>query len=352
MPERSIYLAGKITKNGWRNDFVRGLRDAYSDTDYSEGLSWPILQDAIGPGLHYVGPFLVSDDHGCFHGANEHGFGAGGDACAGAYEPDHRNHGMCYYPGDLTRRESVVYRCLDAIDELATHVLAVIEDDAHGTLVELGYAVGKGKHVIVCPEVGPCTPFGARVNISPDPQAWFAFSIPGTRAWECCAYHVIEKWQRDAQRSSSTAKEEARCASPVELAFLREMRKDRALDRFLPNVEVMGGKYRIDFADIYTLVGVEIDGFAYHSDKDTFVKDRQRHRELDEIGWRLTRFSGSEVHHDAAGSVKAFKRWLNAIDPPPALPPPAIERLAEAFPPINPSVGRAILGGRARGIPQ
>lgn len=140
--------------------------------------------------------------------------------------------------------------------------------------------------------------------------------------------------------TGATALEEARCASPVELDFLREMRMDRSLDRFKPNVEVMGGRYRIDFADIHTLIGVEIDGYAYHSDKDTFVNDRQRQRALEQDGWRLIRFAGVEVHHDAAGSVEAFKRWLAAVAPPP------VATLSPA--PVNPATGRAILGGRAR----
>jgi very-short-patch-repair endonuclease len=54
-------------------------------------------------------------------------------------------------------------------------------------------------------------------------------------------------------------------------------------------------RYRLDFALPDRKIGFEIDGYAYHSDKDTFERDRKRQRELELGGWRIIRFSGKEA---------------------------------------------------------
>jgi very-short-patch-repair endonuclease len=107
--------------------------------------------------------------------------------------------------------------------------------------------------------------------------------------------------------------ETSRCESPLELAFLHAMRKHDDLIMFCPNLPVMNGRYRIDFADYRRLIGIEIDGHAYHSDKETFTKDRARQRDLERAGWRIVRYSGQEVHRDADACVADLRAWLNAI---------------------------------------
>jgi len=73
--------------------------------------------------------------------------------------------------------------------------------------------------------------------------------------------------------------------------------------------------YRIDFAIPGKKIGIEIDGYEYHSDKYSFTQDRQRERDLDLAGWRLIRFSGEEVFRypdecvlDAARLVSVFRK--------------------------------------------
>jgi very-short-patch-repair endonuclease len=135
--------------------------------------------------------------------------------------------------------------------------------------------------------------------------------------------------------------EEALCESPVETTFLREIRKDRMFDAFQPNTPVqLGGptgiRYRIDFADIHTLVGIEIDGRAYHSDKETFTNDRLRQRRLEVTGWRIIRFSADEIINDVEHCVYQLRGWLKVVrgDLNPLVTP-------------GPVTGRARLGGRA-----
>jgi very-short-patch-repair endonuclease len=103
------------------------------------------------------------------------------------------------------------------------------------------------------------------------------------------------------------------CESPIELQFYDAMRRCRSLDAFTPQVVVADGKYRIDFGDPTRKIGVELDGYEFHSSKDQFTKDRERQRELEMLGWRLIRFSGREVHNDSQDCVRQLIKWLETV---------------------------------------
>lgn len=42
---------------------------------------------------------------------------------------------------------------------------------------------------------------------------------------------------------------------------------------------------------------VECDGFKFHSDKETFTRDRQKDRELQKVGYKTHRYSGTEIYN-------------------------------------------------------
>ena len=76
---------------------------------------------------------------------------------------------------------------------------------------------------------------------------------------------------------------------------------------------VLGGRYRLDFALPQHRVGIELDGYEYHSSRNAFTRDRARQRAIEVAGWRVIRFSGAEINedphacvHQAATSVAAF----------------------------------------------
>lgn len=67
-------------------------------------------------------------------------------------------------------------------------------------------------------------------------------------------------------------------------------------------------KYRIDFAILCThysdkkkykesKIAIECDGFDFHSSKEDLKRDTSRNRELTLNGWKVYRFSGSEVYN-------------------------------------------------------
>ena len=124
----TIYLAGKVEKNCWRHKIVKNLRQVETKAG-----SWPVLEGAVF-GHDYVGPYFISCDHGCYHGAEQHGLRTSfGTSCT----------------DESYARADIVSSCLSAIDK-ADLVFAWIEStDTYGTLFELGYARAKGKRIVI-----------------------------------------------------------------------------------------------------------------------------------------------------------------------------------------------------------
>lgn len=57
---------------------------------------------------------------------------------------------------------------------------------------------------------------------------------------------------------------------------------------------------RIDLAYPRRLIGIEADGFAFHSARPDFVRDRRRQNELASRGWIILRFTEEDVNHPYA----------------------------------------------------
>jgi very-short-patch-repair endonuclease len=107
-------------------------------------------------------------------------------------------------------------------------------------------------------------------------------------------------------------------SSFLEYAFLRWV-LDPAVERSaLPQVlsqrevRVGGRDYRIDF-EIQGrdhLYAVELDGFAFHSNRDAFTYDRLRQNDLVAAGRTVIRFSYDAVRQDTARCVTQLQELL------------------------------------------
>ena len=128
----SVYLAGKIRQNDWRNRFCN-YRGVPSDpADIANG-----YEKKVNEYLTITGPFFISCDHGCYHGEGQHGVGA-------LYLPF---DGNCM--GEFYTRDDVLEICKAQI-ERAEIVFAYIDcQDCYGTLSEIGYAHAIGKDIII-----------------------------------------------------------------------------------------------------------------------------------------------------------------------------------------------------------
>lgn len=266
-----IYLAGKIAVNDWRHDIVAHLA--------GEGSNEPgrILADRIrGPHNHlhdYTGPYFTSMGHGGDHGDNSHG------------------NGLAYY-GNAQERARVVNVCLRGIQE-CDMVFAWLDTlDAFGTLAEIGFAVNAGKRVYIS---GP----------QKYPDLWFVYELARQSGG---GFYGPDKTPKDGLDvalvlASHVGVEVLPELSPIEQRFYDSwlVTANGYGRKLVPQYELFGGKYRLDFAEPESKIGIELDGYDYHSSKEAFTKDRKRQREIEAAGWRVIRFSGSEVYKDAAG---------------------------------------------------
>lgn len=145
-----IYLAGKITRSGWRESILEpGTMD--SARDHVVMKRWPVMQRAVFGGHDYVGPYFIPNlgynhDPG-FHGPDDHGLDASGGRreMSGYFDDDHT-------PAGYTREEVTKF-CLGAIDRAEIVFAWIDRIDVYGTIAELGYAKAQNKVIwIASPE--------------------------------------------------------------------------------------------------------------------------------------------------------------------------------------------------------
>ena len=102
--------------------------------------------------------------------------------------------------------------------------------------------------------------------------------------------------------------------SEVERMFHKAW-NDEALDYLIIQhcVECNGRSYRFDFANPEIRLAIEIDGYAYHSSRESFARDRARDRDCTENGWTVLRFAAKEVMDDAKSCVGQAIKCVKAI---------------------------------------
>lgn len=128
---------------------------------------------------------------------------------------------------------------------------------------------------------------------------------------------------------------EAQCGSPIEVQMgMALLGSDMAALAFtnvqsevpdeshglylLPQFRV--GSYRLDFGVCVfdekglVKVAVECDGHNFHErTKEQAAHDKSRDRFLLEQGWPVMRFTGSEIHRDAAACAKQVVHFLHSL---------------------------------------
>jgi very-short-patch-repair endonuclease len=134
-----------------------------------------------------------------------------------------------------------------------------------------------------------------------------------------CIVHVVDKCQvaycQELSRSRTplNVQGDDQVESEAERRFWSAYVRIRPpeLAGLIPQYKTL--RYRLDFAIPHRKIAIEIDGYKYHSDKETFIRDRDRHRDLEEAGWRITRFAGKRACDEPDQCVRDAARWASAI---------------------------------------
>lgn len=99
--------------------------------------------------------------------------------------------------------------------------------------------------------------------------------------------------------------------SPLEESFVRCVLTPAALPGIIPHIRPQyevpcgGRKYRVDYALLGAShkIAIELDGYAYHSDREAFTADRLRQNELALAGFLILRFTHETVQGDPGRCV-------------------------------------------------
>lgn len=286
----SIYLAGKIGKSDWREDVVPTLTDAWGGYRWSQAnwemtdAGWPVIPTGVLGALDYTGPYFTES---CTH------------SDAGCPQPEHRMGTICEGDGGSSR--NTVRLCLDAIDRSDIVFAWLTDTTAFGTIAEIGYARGKGKRLVIAAPRVPVSHSDmwddAHRGTGPGlADLWFTFSLSSQVVQAPTPRAALQKIIHGTPRLDS----------PIEVAFWEAYLSILPAELFGLETQcsALDGRYRIDFALPEKKIGIELDGYAWHSSREAFTKDRERQRNLELNGWRIIRFSGSEIKNDAAACVR------------------------------------------------
>jgi very-short-patch-repair endonuclease len=95
--------------------------------------------------------------------------------------------------------------------------------------------------------------------------------------------------------------------SEAEVAFLHLVR-DAGLPAPETNVEVLG--HEVDFLWRGRKLIVEVDGFAYHSSRQAFERDRRRDARLQAAGFRVMRFTYLQIVNEPHTVIECLDAYI------------------------------------------
>ena len=217
-----IYLAGKVSKNGWRTRLVRGANLNGMDLDAHES-QWPVLERAIFGEHDFVGPFLYGCDHGCFHGDGQHGM---------IFEED----GACCVEKFFIDRKEIVRRCLEAVRRADLVFCWLEAPEDYGSMVEVGYALALGKQVAIAVESPPMARlfhrWAALVDRveAEDPPLWGIVVGAQPLAWTAAGLTLAFATDSEAALARASLDRIARATGAAAVAVETDVRGEKFLN--------------------------------------------------------------------------------------------------------------------------
>ena len=95
--------------------------------------------------------------------------------------------------------------------------------------------------------------------------------------------------------------------SQLETRFLRLVRREGLP---LPDAGVKVGRFRLDFAYPKLRLGIELDGYAFHSGKRAWTHDLRRRNELVALGWTVLHFTWDDVMRAPDAVIDELRKHL------------------------------------------
>jgi len=140
------------------------------------------------------------------------------------------------------------------------------------------------------------------------------FEYENEHTYHCHLAGIVMTERKDKSVLTLKLDKETNQIVPTNLPNESEWTKEITLKKytFIPQYKLMvdENNYRLDFALIYekfindelikeVKIAIECDGHDFHSSKEQIRKDSIRSRKLMSNGWRVIRYSGSEIYQNA-----------------------------------------------------
>lgn len=94
-----------------------------------------------------------------------------------------------------------------------------------------------------------------------------------------------------------------KCESPIETRLYGAL----TTRGYYVRTQVPCGKYRIDIALPQYKLAIECDGKAFHSSLPQKAHDRRKNAYLRKSGWKVLRFSGSQINGNIAKVIRRIE---------------------------------------------
>lgn len=208
---------------------------------------------------------------------------------------------------DPKEHQAAALRRRSAIESAAVVVLDLRSEAAtHGAILDALYGVSKGVPLCVCGfgalvENAQLALGAARITVgfsTPEEASPFALA---------CAQHSPKKEVFSSLWDPAISTILAAAESPAETRLAVHLIDELGASDVVAQLPVTCGEknYRLDFAVTHARIAVEVDGHDFHErTKEQAARDKSRDRALQAEGWRVLRFTGSEVWNDPRRCAK------------------------------------------------
>lgn len=318
-----IYCAGRIYSpescKDYRDKIVYNNLDRFSPGAYDRYFFSKIRAvSTVHPWAVYIGPYAFdgfSSGHGSGHitieGRVDNAQDNGDAVSADELEDLQVEDALDRFYVSLNARIAI---------EAADLVVAVIDRESYGTILEVGYALAMGKTVLSV--------------VDDDPELWFCRNaasnwLPGDQSLNSrickdqdellqTLWSYVDVRGHGKFIPASLAQLIESATSPLEELFAKAAeshyhKTGEHHEQLQGQYQIPGTKYRADLAEPNLKAIVELDGHTYHSSKDAFNHDRKRQRTLEKLGWRMLRFTGDEVRGNPTKCVQETYEFLNEL---------------------------------------
>ena len=123
--------------------------------------------------------------------------------------------------------------------------------------------------------------------------------------------HLRNKGRHGSPRARRLLQAAADGARSHAERLLLQLLKDAGITGWVANLPVNG--YEIDVAFVAAKIAVEVDGFAFHSDPETFRKDRVRQNHLMLLGWQVLRFTWLDLNEYPERVIAEIRRATRGV---------------------------------------